>query len=348
MTFRDKEKERLNLLKPELFGLNPCDKGYFPKLKKDYEFCLPINRADENLHDSMRNEAIKYFTDRNIGWHDGFMDPVKKLNFPSNHLCCSQSFCVNAFFPFRNNPGCLKEVLIKLGYPVKEMLPIEKDKLKSGEEAFVAFEWIGTKNYLKELSLGKVASETQRTRGKNFTSADFAFLFKRTDGKIQLVLGEWKYTEQYIGKGSIRWSKDKNKRPKTDRLGIYQPYLTTNSPINIEPHTDFSILFFDPFDQLMRLQLLAKQMELSNPAELGADIVSVMHVAPKANKDLMNYIPNSELRYFGTNIHEVWKNIAERGKFEAVFTEDLIKIIIDPAILPNAAWGNYLKTRYNF
>lgn len=348
MTFRDKEKERLKLLKPALFGLNPEDKGHFVKFNHDYPFCLPLDRAEENLYDSIRNAAIKYFTNRNIGWHDGAKDTVTNLRIPSNHLCCSQSFCVNAFFPFRNKPGRLKDVLVKLGYPVKEMLPIEEDKLKEGEDAFVAFEWIGKINYLNELSMGKIATAKQRTRGKNFTSADFAFLFRRTDDKVQLVLGEWKYTEEYIGKGSIRWSKDKKGNPKTDRLVIYLPYLVANSPINITPHTDFSILFYDPFDQLMRLQLLAKQMELTIPPELGADIVSVLHIAPEANKDIMMYLPNPELKSFGNNIHEVWEKIAEKGKFKVEYTENLIKIITNPDYCPDPNWGNYIKTRYNF
>jgi hypothetical protein len=34
-------------------------------------------------------------------------------------------------------------------------------------------------------------------RGANATSADFALRFRRYDGRIELVLGEWKYTEFY-------------------------------------------------------------------------------------------------------------------------------------------------------
>lgn len=54
---------------------------------------------------------------------------------------------------------------------------------------WLAFEWIGTQNYLGEVG--------HRSRGANATSADFAFLFRRHDGLTQMVLGEWKYTEFY-------------------------------------------------------------------------------------------------------------------------------------------------------
>ena len=68
------------------------------------------------------------------------------------------------------------------------MLPIE-------DGHYVACEWIGQKNYLRE----KVSGNGKRTRGANCTSADAAVMFEETDGKRQIVLIEWKYTESYGG-----------------------------------------------------------------------------------------------------------------------------------------------------
>lgn len=337
MSFRAKEKARLIELKNVLFSPDAQPDGYYPKQKKRYKFCLHESSADQNLHESIRKEAIKYFKVRDIDWHDGIN------GHPSNHLCCSQSACVNTFYPYRYKPEFLKNILLEIGYPVKEVLQITLDKSVDEKSApFVAFEWIGKINYLKELVFGKVAEDNERKRGSGVTSADFAILFKRTDDKIQLILGEWKYTEEYKGKGSIRISES-----GTDRLDkIYKQFLENNSPINISPFMDYSILFYDPFDQLMRLQLLAKQMELSNRGELNADIVTVLHIAPKANKELMEFIPNDELKNFGTNIHNVWMNIAEPGKFKGFYTEDLIDIIIKSANSPYRKWSEYMKTRY--
>jgi hypothetical protein len=337
MSFRNREKKRLIALKPKLFSLKAQTNGYYAKYKKRYPFCLNEFYADENLHESIRYSAIKYFADRNIPWHDG------NGKHPSNHLCCSQSACINSFYPYRNQPLLLKNVLLDLGYPVKEILPIKEDKTTHDDsDSFVAFEWIGTMNYLSELEYGKIAANSNRSRGKGFTSADFAILFERTDNKIQLILGEWKYTEDYSGKGSKRFSNS-----NTDRLNsIYAPYLKINSPINISPCTDYSILFFDPFDQLMRLQLLAKQMELLG--ELDADFVTVLHIAPGANENLMLYIPNFELKSIGTNIHNIWMKITEQDKFKGFYLENLIDIITKKNNSPAQDWPDYLKTRYSF
>ena len=336
MSFRDYEKKRLVKLKSQLFSIEAQPKGLYRKNR--YDFCLQEKYADENIYKSFSIAAKKYFSDRKINWHDG------NNGLPSNHLCCSQSACINFLFPYRFEPELLKNVLIEVGYPVKEVLPFFADKFQDIPDPFVAFEWIGIKNYLKELSRGKIASDIERSRGKGFTSADFAILFRRTDDKTQLILGEWKYTEEYRGKGSIQFSSS-----NTNRLdNIYLPFLLNNSPINISPLIDYSILFYDPFDQLMRLQLLAKQMELSIPKELKADIVTVLHLVPKANKELMYFIPNQELKQFGSNIHEVWSNISEPHKFRGFYCESLVEIVTSNNNSSDLGWSEYIKTRYNY
>ena len=336
MLFRTSEKKRLIKLKPSLFSNAAQVPGIYRKVP--YPFCLPKDKSEENIYGEFRDESLKYFSDRKIDWHDG------NAYKPSNHLCCSQSACVNFLYPYRNKPEELKNVLSAMGYPVEKMLPLDADCIEGEGNSYVAFEWIGTKNYLKELYRGRVASDDNRSRGKGFTSADFAFLFLRKDNKRQLVLGEWKYTEEYRNKKSIQISK-----AGTDRLkDIYAPFLANNSPINISPYKDYSFLFYDPFDQLMRLQLLAKQMELSNTKEMGADIVTVLHIAPKANKELMEFIPKGELKYFGTNIHEVWSKIVEPGKFKGFSTEEFRRIVTAPSNCPDIKWGTYISTRYGF
>lgn len=59
------------------------------------------------------------------------------------------------------------------------MLPVENRQ-------YVAFEWIGQENYLGE----RISRNGRRTRGANFTSADAAVLFERSDKKRQMVLIE--------------------------------------------------------------------------------------------------------------------------------------------------------------
>ena len=139
---------------------------------------------------------------------------------PSNHLCCSQSCCVNFWFPFVRAPHELAAVLRKIGYDVGEVLPFTEDEsLDDGAPPYVAFEWTGARNYLGEHTRGRVGSGHERTRGAGFTSLDFAIRFRCGDGRIQILAGEWKYTEAYA-------SKSKRYTRKTDRLDqIYRPHL---------------------------------------------------------------------------------------------------------------------------
>lgn len=334
MTFRDREKARLIPLKAELFSKKACAAGIYRG--KTYDFCLHHSCSQENLHDSICKAACNYFSDRGIGWHDGIS--LEGSPGPSNHLCCSQSVAVNSWFPFASEPEKLKLVLCQLDYKVKRVLPLCGDyPAIDGEGLFIGFEWIGLHNYLGELKLGKIANCWDRTRGANFTSADFVFRFLREDGRTQIVLGEWKYTEEYAAGKSIRIAKSGK-----DRLEIYGPHLKLkDSPIQKGIRADD--LFYDPFDQLMRLQLLAKAMERNH--EMGADVVTVMHIAPRANTELVERITSPKLASHGTTVHEVWNSLlTDKESFKGLYFEDFLPVIAGHA--PNKAWAKWMNLRY--
>lgn len=329
MSFRDREKVRLVPLKYRLFSGVACDPGLYRGKRRD--FCLWNDNSDENLHRSLREPALAYFAERAIPWHDGRTDAADR-GTPSHHLCCSQSFCVNVWFPFREHPDRLGAVLAELGYPVAEVLPFESDG-----QGYVAFEWIGARNYLGELALGSPAADGARGRGRGYTSADFAIRFRRTDGRIQVVLGEWKYTEEYPRNLSIRVSE-----AQTDRLGIYGPALARpDSPIALGA-TPAEALFFEPFDQLMRLQLLGAEMERA--AELGAGLVSVLHVAPRANTDFTDRITSPALAPLGKTVHEVWRSLVGPDRFRGLHWEDLLPVVSRHAA--DAGWAEDMNLRY--
>jgi len=335
MGFRDREKERLMPVKLALWNGLASDPGEYKG--NTYEFCLHESCSAENLHASIRDAAIGYFRARGIRWHDGRMNE-KPGDLPSNHLCCSQSFCVNSWFPSVVRPELLKQILSGLGYPAEEVMPMEADSpLDNGRFPCVSFEWIGLRNYLHETKSGRLVTDNKRTRGRYFTSADFAFRFRRRDQKIQIVLGEWKYTEETKA-GDMRFSGS-----DTDRLAIYRPELERED-CQIRPPQSISLdaLFFDPFDQLMRLQLLASAMEREH--EMGAEVVSVLHIAPKANKELLETINSPQLSGLGTNVHEVWSRLVRDDRFRSCYTEDLLPILIGHA--PREDWADYMTVRY--
>ncbi len=326
MTFRDREKKRYQSVSREIFDKDPMGGLFAGKIR---DFCL-LN-PDRNLEKSIRQNALQYFQDRNITWHSGKRN--KDINTPSSHLCCSQSACVNFLFPLIHSKFGVEEIIKGFGFDVKEVLPIIGDQVGSQSQGFIGFEWIGGQNYLNE----RVMKSGKRYRGRYSTSADFVFRFKDINDKIHVVLGEWKYTEYYSCKSMAINSNG------TNRIEIYQQVL--NDPQSQILITGLSLedLFYDPFDQLMRLQLLSSMMEKHK--EMGADIVSVLHIAPRANCEFNQKITSLNLSGMGKNVHDTWKRITKSERFKGLYLEDVFPAFISS--YPDKKTKDYIQTRYS-
>lgn len=287
-------------------------------------FCLPLDHAEENLFYEIQPTAPTYFASRSIKWHDG------QNGKPSNHLCDSQVCCVNFLFPFADKPKALADLLRPIFSSLREMLPIE-------DGYYVSFEWIGQKNYLGE----KISRNGQRTRGANFTSADAIVMFERTDGKRQIVLIEWKYTESY-GRTFLKIAKS-----GTDRTVIYKPLFNRDDcPFNKAMLSDFDSLFYEPFYQLMRQQFLAHEMEKAQ--ELGADVVSVLHIAPLHNTDF-HKVTSVRLEGIGQTAMDVWKKpTCHTERFSSVSTEQLFGNVSVEQMPEMRTWLEYIGRRYSW
>ena len=92
----------------------------------------------------------------------------------------------------------------------------------------------------------------------------------------------------------------------------------------------------------MRLQLLARAMERA--AELDAEIVSVIHVVPFANRELLFHKPPPELARLGQNIHAIWSALTDLERFKGVYAEALISLLIENT--PCREWAEYMRIRY--
>jgi hypothetical protein len=321
--FRDVEKAQLEKFKQVSASIS--DAGHNPGLykKKPRQFCLPVESAVENLYPDIRETAVAFFKKHKIKWHDG------QAGCPSHHMCDSQVSCVNFLFSFGDQPEVLAN-LLKPVYPeLNRMLHIEDGR-------YVTFEWIGLKDYLgeKRESRNKV-----RSRGANCTSADAAVMFEKQNGSKQLVLIEWKYTESYSS-----YSKATAKGGET-RLKTYRELFNSGFVINHEElKVSYESLFIEPFYQFMRQQFLAYEMEQSR--ELGADIVSVLHIAPIANKDFRK-VTSKELVGLGESATHVWgKLVNSQSKFKSIFTEELFGTLIHRPPEPMAGWAAYIRSRY--
>ena len=164
-------------------------------------------------------------------------------------------------------------------------------------------------------------------------------MFERHDGKRQVVLIEWKYTESY---SPIPLAISKT---GTSRVDIYRPlFEAADCPIKRDLLPKFEELFFEPFYQLMRQQLLANEME--NAKELGADIVSLMHISPTHNIDFRR-ITSPGLSDLGISAIDVWgKLVAKQDRFLGLSTEKLFGRATPELVAEMCDWYNYICTRY--
>lgn len=289
------------------------------------EFCLPRVCAEENLYWKIRLAALGYFAAYEVKWHQG-----QKCKC-SNHLCDSMVSCVNFLFPFAGKPEALAALLRPVFPTLEQVLPMEESGL------WLAFEWIGLKNYLEERKRG----DRERTRGANFTSLDAAVRFEDTSGRTQIALIEWKYTESYG-----RTSKAEGESGAR-RHAIYQEFFeAANGPIDTSKVPDYLDLFYEPFYQMMRQQLLAHEMERRR--ELGAEVVTVVHICPSRNTDFQR-ITSPNLAPLGDSATGVWKRLLRKlERFVEVHTEDLFQSFDVSAFPALVDWYNYIEGRYQF
>jgi hypothetical protein len=332
-TFRDREKEKYSdpQFKQALFSKDAQARGTYRG--HEHEFCLADGRSAENLHQSLRNEAIGYFSSRNIQWHDG----KESRMLPSNHLCCSQSCCVNFLFPMQSNDKLLANVFKGIYPEIGTPLPMVEDSISAkGAHPYVSFEWIGLRDYLAETR----RKPGKRTRGAHYTSADFAFRFRRTDARIQIVLGEWKYTEYYS-------HQDKG-RNQARQDNYNEAFWRSPGVFICKDQELYRGLFFEPFYQLMRLQLLAQEMEANH--EMDADLVTVLHVHPLANREFAERVTSKYLsdRFPGQGVMDTWKQLVDRTRFATVSVEHLLQLIAKARSMADPTWVRYLQTRYSF
>lgn len=323
--FLTTEKQRLGTWKQTTLYLSQKarDPGAYRGRLRD--FCLPKACAEENLYPGIRLLALGYFAAFDIKWHD------RQKCKCSNHLCDSMVSCVNFFFPFAERPEALGALLRPIFPSLKEVMPMEESGL------WLSIEWIGLDNYLGELKRG----DRERTRGANFTSLDAAVRFEDTSGRTQVALIEWKYTESY-GRRSMAEGKSGARRQ-----AIYRDFFeAADGPIDASKVPDYLDLFYEPFYQMMRQQLLAHEMEKHQ--ELGADAVTVVHICPRRNTDFQR-VTSPGLTALGSSVTAVWKSLLRKPeRFLEVHTEELFGSFDVSAFPELVDWHHYVTRRYQF
>ncbi len=275
---------------------------------KDLDFCLPREHAALNLLPDFRDQALTLFAELGIPWHAGVDGG------PSNHLLSSQVQCVNALTAMVSEPERIVRAFGSL-LGIKDVLPIEPGR-------YLTFEYIGPKDYFGE-SPGR-----DRVRGAGCTSVDAAFLHRASDGLVELVLIEWKYTESYRARRPDP-AKDRIRRARYEDA-VHDPAGPVRADLLAFEH-----LLDEPFYQLVRQQLLAHALE-QDRAE-GADRVRVLHVLPPGNDAYQQSLARSEHRALGATVSEVWQRLLRRpDKFLSVDSS----LVLDPSV---TSWEYVLR-----
>jgi hypothetical protein len=253
-----------------------------------------------------------------------------------------------------SDPELLRKVASRFYPDFERALPIDTDKPpKDGRFPYVAFEWIGSPPLYPDYLTEQHHKRGRPTRGANYTSADFSFRFLRGDGKVQLVLGEWKYTED---SGSTDYGAAKSpadRKPTVRKRTYWQAFHRPGGVFKNQDESLYDALFVGPFYQLMRLQLLAQEMERGR--ELQADVVTVLHVTPEANREFREFEPSPSLKntylkdkFPNKGVLDIWKELVPAEKFISLSTEALLEVLAREARSSHPAWVAYLEQRYGW
>jgi hypothetical protein len=120
--------------------------------------------------------------------------------------------------------------------------------------------------------------------------------------------------------------------------------MRNDCPLKKDLLPSFDSLFYEPFYQLMRQQFLAHEMEKAK--ELGADAVSVLHIAPAQNTDF-HRITSPELSKLGETVIDVWTRLVRiEDRFISISTERLFSSLFAKRLPEIQEWSDYVSKRY--
>ena len=292
-------------------GERPAGRWELDGRELPLRWALHADHATDSLYPPIRDELLAVFGDRDIAWHEertvayGHRPPG-----PSPNLMDSQTFCLNFWEGLAAEGGLLAAL--------RGLVPASTLEAPVGR--LLEPEWIGRRNHLGERG-------RKRRRGQYATSADMLFSYTR-DGRRHGLLLESKWSERYDG-APMRftpWG--------TDRAEIYRPSVERHEPLTVP----FEPLMVDPFDQLLRLQLLAAAME--EAGELDFETVTVGWVAPRANEELWSEL-TADLP--GDTVPEAWRSVLRRpDRFVFASYEELFERARSEA----PQWAAWMGERY--
>lgn len=131
-----------------------------------------------------------------------------------------------------------------------------------------------------------------------------------------------------------------------DFTGVRVPFEHEDCPIRKDILPNFDALFYEPFYQFMRQQLLAHEMEKAH--ELDAELVTVLHIAPAHNSNFCR-VTSPQLINLGETATSVWRKLVKPGgRFISVSTEQLFGNVSVERFPEIKTWVDYIRARYTW
>ncbi len=300
---------------------------------QQYRHILPQDLWFLNMWEGVCFKAVKYFDKLRIKWHD-----------QKHNLLSSQILCINVFFPLREHPELLKLWLSSRLEDVEEVTDLDFEYIGPDDPQDLS----GYRDYFKE----------EGSRGQNRTSADVAITWRNNKGNKNLLLLEFKFTEESFGVCSRYPSMDSKRclssrevvrSPRTQcyRAQVDRRYwdyiLASNSPFRQELLTaEHYCPFRYDFYQLMRNQLLANCIQ-TDPEE---------HYN-KVDFGIMYHIDNDRLMNMSRPFNnerdplKAWQKLLRYPDTFHVFTIQGLLESVGSSLPPDlVGWRKYLEEKY--
>jgi hypothetical protein len=297
-------------------------------------------KTDRDFQEKYRSNQ---FFNKNI--LDGGISSNVKLHDEVNNPLSSAASCLNVMGYLNQNTDRIIPFFNEFGIKIDKFISFPSGTNYEGEcyndKGPIVFEWIGPKK--------SPINEKGGSRGQNKTSVD-AFIICEIEGKNTQIFIEWKFTEKYTsGKVLHNFGGLKG----VERIRRYSSILAKqrkeNFPFKFQEEDSIGIQDFsyEPFYQLLRMTLLAKETTPAKIANIVIENYIILHLVHSDNNELLTIKPE-QLKYCpgiysnkSRDFHELWislLNETEKKHFKYGYWNKALKQLNDTT--------NYFEGRY--
>jgi hypothetical protein len=91
-----------------------------------------------------------------------------------------------------------------------------------------------------------------------------------------------------------------------------------------------------------------ERARVDGEGEMEADVVGVVAVVPKANREYTERFTAPAFARYGRTVGSAWAYLAPADRFRSIAAESLLTVIEQVTPEPLRAWSDYLITRYGW